>query len=36
MYGRTLGQDFHQLTSLYSESRNRLSHEIEDQVAKVN
>ena len=36
MYGKTLGQDFHQLTSLYSESRNRLSRQIEDQVVKVN
>jgi flagellar hook-associated protein 1 FlgK len=36
MYGRTLGQDFHQMTALYAEARNRLSHQIEDQVGKIN
>jgi len=36
MYGRTLGQDFHQMTALYAESRNRLSHQIDDQVSKIN
>ncbi len=35
-YGRNLGQDFHQMTALYAEARNRLGHQIEDQVAKIN
>ena len=35
-YGRNLGQDFHQMTALYAEARNRLGHQIEDQVTKIN
>ena len=35
-YGHNLGQDFHQMTALYAESRNRLGHQIEDQVTKIN
>ena len=35
-YGHNLGQDFHQMTALYAEARNRLGLQIDDQVTKIN